>query len=271
MSGITSYGIVNQVHADSELDEQLEELRINGYTIIPKVLSDAELQTARTKLDEVYEMQVKETGLPALESIAEENMARCPLAYDDFFISLVTRTPVLDLVGAAIDNKEILLHLQNGIINRPNAKHHQSSWHRDLPYQEYVSSKPLALGALFCIDEFSVETGCTYVLPHSHRVEQMPSTKYVSRHQKPAEAPPGSVIVFDAMLYHRAGYNSSNRIRRGINHVYAVPLLKQQIDIPAMLKGRHAEDPLLNKLLGYRTSVAHSVKEYREMRQTRKK
>ncbi len=263
---IQSYGISQQAKSDSAMAQHLEELQINGFTIIPGQLDKAELAEASKRLDALYAQQETDIGPDVLKLIKEANLVRCPLAYDDFFLDLAQKPMILDIVGQAIGGGYTMLHLQNGIINRPNEPHHQSSWHRDLPYQEYVSSRPLAIGALMCIDDFTKEMGCTYVLPHSHRVERMPSPEYVKKFEQPAEAPAGSIIVFDAMLYHRAGYNSSQRIRRGLNHVYSAPLLKQQIDLPASFQGRHKDDPFLSKFLGYASSVAPSVTEYRRQR-----
>ena len=39
--------------------------------------------------------------------------------------------------------------------------HHQSAFHRDLPYQHFTSSRPIAINALFCADEFTNENGAT--------------------------------------------------------------------------------------------------------------
>lgn len=39
---------------------------------------------------------------------------------------------------------------------------------RPVLYQHYVSSSPLAVKALFCVDDFTHENGSTFVLPASH-------------------------------------------------------------------------------------------------------
>jgi ectoine hydroxylase-related dioxygenase (phytanoyl-CoA dioxygenase family) len=160
-----------------------------------------------------------------------------------------------------------ILNLQNGIINKPSKKHHQSSWHRDLPYQSWVCSRPLGLNALFCINDFTIETGGTYVLPHSHRFENFPSSEYVKNNEMPVIAPAGSVIIFDAMLYHRAGENTSLQIRRGINHLYTIPLIKQQISIPSALKETSITAPQeIRRLLGFDSVEPKSVLEWRKRR-----
>jgi ectoine hydroxylase-related dioxygenase (phytanoyl-CoA dioxygenase family) len=243
----------------------VEELRNTGYCVIPDALLTEELETARQRLDATYQIQVRERGVAFLESIQERDLARMPFAQDDWFLKLVMHEKVLHLVRSVL-GEYVILHLQNGILNQPDNRHHQSSWHRDLPYQDWTSSKPLAVSALHCLDDFTHETGGTQVLPHSHRFEKFPSDSYVNRFQSQIEAPAGSVILFDSMLYHRAGNNTSGRIRRGINHVYTIPLLKQQIDIPAALKGAYADDPVLSRLLGYSSAPPHSVRDWREIR-----
>ncbi len=94
---------------------------------------------------------------------------------------------------------------QNGIINRSGEDHYQVTWHRDLNYQHFVSSRQLAISALYCIDDFSEATGATYLLPASHRSETFPSDAYVHRHQTAIEAPAGSVLVFERCCFTAPG------------------------------------------------------------------
>lgn len=264
-----SYGIQNQAEAGSALEQHLEELRLLGFTILKNVYGEKELEEIRKRLDALLEIQEKEFGRPELEMIHDADLVRAPFAYDDYFMGTAIHPQVLDLVKGIMGNY-FVLHLQNGIINKPKIEHHQSSWHRDLPYQDFVISKPLSISALFCIDDFLPETGGTFVLPHSHRMEIMPSKPYVEKHALQVSAPAGSVIVFDSMLHHKAGFNSSGRIRRGINHVFVAGILKQQIDFPAMLKGKFSDDPFLRTFLGYESQVPGSVNLWRE-RQLKKK
>ncbi|MEO7799359.1 MAG: phytanoyl-CoA dioxygenase family protein [Opitutaceae bacterium] len=246
----------------------LTELRRQGYTVLPEILSASEVAEARLRLDKVYATQENEFGANALTAIKELHLARLPLAYDDWFLTLVTKPPVLDLIRKCL-GQFVVLHLQNGILNMPNQVHHQSAWHRDLPYQEWTSSKPLALSALFCLDPFTAETGGTHVLPYSHKFESLPSLDHVEKHATVASARAGSVVIFDCMLFHRAGDNTSSGIRRGINHVYAIPLLKQQIDIPRSLQGKYSDQPELAQLLGYTSQVPATISDWRRSRSER--
>jgi ectoine hydroxylase-related dioxygenase (phytanoyl-CoA dioxygenase family) len=70
----------------------------------------------------------------------------------------------------------------------------------------------------------------------------------------------------DAMMFHRAGRNTSDAVRRGINHLIGRPFLAQQIDIPRMLDREPPQDSVLSRYLGYRWAPAVSVEAWRNAR-----
>ena len=265
-----SFGVVNQAQLkDNDVDRYVEELSILGYSIIEDVLTDDELKTARIKLDEVYAMQVKEFSEEELGSINELYMARMPFVYDDYFLSFITNEKLINVVKAVLGNY-FVLHLQNGIINMPDRPHHQNSWHRDLPYQDFTSSAPLAISALYCIDNFDESTGGTIVIPHTHKLDHMPSEQYIQKHSAQVTAKAGALVLFDSMVFHRAGYNASHHIRRGLNHMFTTAILKQQINIPSMLNGKYSDEPFLRMLMGYDACPPGSVAEWRRSRINKK-
>lgn len=243
----------------------LEEISIKGYSVIEDVLTADEVSFAASRLDEIYAAQAGEFGEEKMKAIKEANLARCPLAYDEFFLKIATQPAITDIVKHFLGDY-FIINQQNGIINLPDQEHHQSSWHRDLPYQDYIISKPIAIACLICIDDFRAETGSTAVIPFSHQLEKIPSVNYIDNNKVSVEAKKGSAIVFNAMLYHQAGYNSSKNIRRGLNTLFTIPLLKQQIDLHSQLQGRYSEDPYLRRLLGYDSQVPGSVMEWRQNR-----
>jgi hypothetical protein len=265
---VKSYGVTRQTELRGDLDRPAEEIAILGYTILPSVVAEPDLKQIRTRLDRVYQTQVDEFGLPALQQMQEEDLARCPLAYDPFFLGMALNPMVLALVRKLL-GEHFILHLQNGIINQPGRKHHQTSWHRDLPYQDFVCSVPLAVSALVCLDDFEAETGGTLLLPFSHRLDHLPSAEYLDRHAVVAQAKAGSVLVFNAMTYHRAGVNRSGRVRRGLNHVYTIPLIKQQISIPNVLGSSTSVEARLRPVLGYGSESAESPQAWRHRRLAR--
>jgi ectoine hydroxylase-related dioxygenase (phytanoyl-CoA dioxygenase family) len=258
-----THGISEFHRNEDEVDVLAEEVQNAGFTVIPGVLDEAELREARELIDTIYSRQVEEVGgSERLALINDVDVGRCLLAYDDFFVEVAAHPRVRDVVERLLGDY-IVLSSQNAIINRPTDDLYQVTWHRDLQYRHFTSSRPLAISALFCIDEFSAETGGTHLLPGSHLIEHFPSPEFVERHAAVVNAEAGSVLVFDAMVFHRAGANTSGRVRRAVNHIYGLPMIQQQISLPDALGGRHSDDPRLRRLLGYEAPPAASVLDWR--------
>lgn len=266
-----SYGINKSVTNTTEMDYHLEEFYTLGYTIVENVLTTDELTLLRSELHRAYEVQEAEFGKENMDLINDKNNVRAPLCYSEAYVALAKHPKMLEYVKKILGNY-FLLHLQNGVVNMPNEAHHQSSWHRDFPYQNWVASEPIGCNIFYCLDDFNEETGGTIVLPFSHKVDHAPSERYMNKHAAQVVAPAGSVIVFDSMLFHRAGYNrSGTQIRRGVNNLYARGIVRQQINLPEMLGGKYADDAFLSMLLGYDAQSAGNVMDFRSRRLKRNK
>lgn len=261
---LKSHAVKEFHHNETEADLYAEEIRSLGYTIIDTGIADKDLALIREKIDRVYQTQLDEIGGEQnLKRINDANIGRCLLGYDDYFVNIAAEPKTVAITSKLLGDYFILMS-QNAIVNSPADEHYQVTWHRDLNYQHFVSSRPLAISALFCVDAFSEETGGTYLLPASHKSETFPSDEYVLRHQTGISAAPGSMIIFDSMVFHRSGHNRSGRLRRAINHIYTLPLIKQQISLPRMLQGKFSDDPFLRKFLGYDCETADTAKGWRQ-------
>jgi len=265
LSSFRTHGITKFNEVLDQVDAIAEEIEINGYVVIDSGLTPEELVELRTKIDQTYEKQIEEIGgEDKLLQINDANVARHLLAYDDVFMKLATN-PLVDKVVSKLMGDFYVLMSQNALINKPSNTHYQTTWHRDLNYQHFVSSKPLALSVLYCIDPFSQKTGGTYILPATHKIEKFPSDGFIKKFETVVEAPAGSVIIFDAMLFHRAGTNSSDHIRRAVNHIFTAPFILQQISFPKMLgEEKYADNNRLRRMLGYETQIPANVTEWRQ-------
>jgi ectoine hydroxylase-related dioxygenase (phytanoyl-CoA dioxygenase family) len=265
VDALRSYGVNEQEVAADDLAAHAERIRLAGYCVLAGALSAADTADLAARLDEVIRRQTEEFGSERLEQIGDRFTARCPLVDDAAFLKLATHPRLLALVRLLLGEYVVLMQ-QNGVINPPQEGHTQGAYHRDLPYQHFVSSRPLAISALFCIDPFRTETGATMVIPGSHHVERFPSTAVAASAEVSVNADAGSFVVFDAMLFHRAGDNRSGRVRRAVNNVFSVPIIAQQISLPSALNGRYSDDPELARLLGYDSTPAASVVDWRTRR-----
>jgi ectoine hydroxylase-related dioxygenase (phytanoyl-CoA dioxygenase family) len=263
------YGRIEQTEARDDTARHVEEITVRGLTVVRDCFALDELAARRRKIDGVYEQQEKEFGREALAAIHELDACRAPVLYDFDFIQLATHPKVLAIVREFLGDW-FILNLQNATIVRPGVTHHQSSWHRDLPYQNGIASRPLAINALLAIDEFSADTGGTQVVPFTHKTDVLPSDSYIECNRITASAPAGSALVFDSMLFHRAGFNRSSGVRRSVNHLYTLPLIKQQYDFPRALQKRESGlEPSVARLLGFTSQVPLDDKTWRLARAAR--
>ena len=263
MEALKTYGITAASSSSGRVAAVCEEIVVRGFGVMESILPASKVASLNAKLEEVYAVQCQEvSGEEALEKLNDRDIVRCPLAYDPEFLELSTLPELLEIPRRVL-GENVLLLMQNGVINRPERIQAQTGWHRDLNYQHWVSSKPMAVSALVCLEDFNLETGGTAFLPSSHKFEAFPSESLVSLAQYVPSAPAGSIIFFDAMTFHRAGINKSTKIRRAINHVIGVPILSQQISIPSML-AEPPQDASVRSYLGYRWSPAPSVKAWRD-------
>ena len=107
--------------------------------------------------------------------------------------------------------------------------------HTDAPMMpDPLPDAPVASNMMWCLDDFTLESGATMVVPGSHkrRTHPLPGARKMAI---PVEAPKGSVIVFSGNLWHSAGARTLPGERVGMtvyfNRMYARP----QEDLAAVI------------------------------------
>lgn len=256
-----SYGILQQNLSDSSFEEAAENVKNLGYAVVASGYKPLELKSISAEFDRVKKQYSEKHGEDLLRSINEHNTIRALLTYGgEVFLKLALNENMLSLVAKLIQGK-FILNQQNGVINPPQESYNQGAWHRDLPYQHFVSTRSLAINAIFCVDDFTFENGATFVLPSSHKSENFPSKNYIQKNAIQIEAKAGSFIVLDCMTFHAGGFNKTHFPRRAVNHVYNIPYFKQQINIPMSMLNFNLSSEV-KELLGFNCTEPTSVSEY---------
>ncbi|WP_395450914.1 phytanoyl-CoA dioxygenase family protein [Aminobacter sp. UC22_36] len=261
------YGIREQIQSETALDTASESLRLLGYAIVDGGYDAGQLARFSDAFDGALAKLYAKYGLEALAAMDEQNTIRILMQMDPLFLELAMNANVLEICKRLIGGT-IVLNQQNGVVNPPlGARYNQGAYHRDLPYQHFVSTRPLAINALFCLDQFTTDNGATFVVPASHKQEAFPSDLSLPGFQVQVAAPAGSFIVLDCMVYHVGGVNRTAKPRRAVNHVYTIPLIKQQISLPTALGEDFTQDRATRSLLGYDFQVPIDVEHYYGSRQ----
>lgn len=259
---IKNYGVLNNDEAAENI--HVQNIKRQGFSILKNQIPLAEINSLKQLSENIYADQLEGFGKERIKVIEEENIVRAPFLIDSAFDQLIVNEKVLEIIQSVIGQK-IILHLQNVIINRSGLEHHQTAWHRDIPYQNYTLSNPISISALFALTPFNSETGGTKLIPRSHKLEKFPSKDYIQDNFLQPDLEPGDVLIFDSWIYHCAGENISEQDRYGINHVFTAPFLKQQIDFPKLIGLRDFPDKL-EELMGEEFEIALSVNDFREKR-----
>jgi hypothetical protein len=256
------YGVIERDKFDSDLEEVVEQIRRLGFGVLDSGFSGQDLDNISKEFNQIHAAYLYEWSEERLARLDEINTIRLPLAQcgQEWFMKIALNPTLLQMIQMLIPGK-FILNQQNGIINPSKQNYNQGAWHRDLPYQHYVSSMPLAVNAIFCIDAFTAKNGATFVLPCSQNSKAFPSSNYVENNAVQIEAKAGQYIVLDCMLFHSGGYNRTDMSRRAVNHVFTIPFFKQQIKIPKLITKKNLSMKEQD-ILGFNYQEPISVDEY---------
>lgn len=259
-----SYGVIEKNECIDEIDFVVESLQINGFATLESGYNKDFLAMLKTA-SEVYAQNYNEKyGSERVLKIGDSNTYRSPAISANIFIEVAQNPKVLTLCQRILKSG-FYLNQQNLVINPPQGgKYSQLRFHRDLPYQHYVSSRPLAINTLLAVDDFTIENGATLVLGGTHKFEKYPTDEFIGINKKQIEVKAGTFLVLDCMTFHAASANCSQSNRIGLNHVYSTLMLRPQIDWNRAFTSseKSAMAPDTKKLFGIDITIPGSVEEF---------
>lgn len=265
---IKKYGVRLATKTCDETDVHCENLRRNGYTVVKSGLDADQLASLKSKILKLKIFYVKNLKkIVDLIKVDEHNTIRAPFLFDREFLDISFNKNLIQVVEKIL-NGNFILNQQNVIINPGKQDYNQAAWHRDLPYQHFTISNPLAVNALFCVDDFTIENGSTFVLPASHFISDFPSEKFVVDNEIQISAKKGDYILIDSMLYHKGGFNSTDQDRIGVNNVFSSPIIRRQIDFSEESFEFNVDnlDEYIRSRLGLQYKSHRSIEEFLQSR-----
>jgi len=248
------------------LKNVLASVSTHGYAVVEDVLSTSFIELTRNAMYRTQEQILRDVGKDRLDRAGEVGVLRLMMKYDPHFFKFLEISELLEIIDSTVSNTAIM-HLQNGFIlpsltKELTPKLFQNSFHQDFP--RVLNGYLASINFMFAIDEFSAETGATYVVPQTHQRSAAPDEQYLSKNAIAVVCPAGSMVVFDSTLWHAAGVNISGKDRLAINHQFTRSFIKQQIDYVRALGDSIvlAQPPRTQQLLGWYTRVVTSLDEY---------
>ena len=238
------------------LNLNVNQFRLDGYFLFHDVYSPNLLARLRTlidmDLDEWAKImsdrgRSKESGVVAHHALIKQHWIDFMdlLEPYDFYSQVLNSAPVVSAFGV-LDNcqtESIYVHAN----------------HVDQRFR-LATPETIMLNILIFVDEFTVDTGATWLYPGSHR--DLKHVKDESAIQVVGSA--GSVLVWDSRLLHRAGNNQSGRHRRAISLMLTRPWIKPQFDYSDFVvkNSMRSTSDKVSQLLGLKCQIPASLNDW---------
>lgn len=207
---------------EGTLEAELAELSDRGYVTLRGVLTADELVALRAALEPMEE------GRPMGRNNFEGERSHrvySLVARGEVFARLAEHPRIVAILDRVLLPNYLLSTMQS-IRLYPGET--AQPWHTDdMFYPVPRPRPPLAISTIWAIEDFTDDNGATEVIAGSHRwaAEHPDDRAHVAT---AAVMPAGSVIVFDAALWHRGGANRSTGTRLCISPQYCQPWLRPQ-------------------------------------------
>jgi ectoine hydroxylase-related dioxygenase (phytanoyl-CoA dioxygenase family) len=210
---------------DARFNIHQQELQAHGYTILPGVLSTAEVEELREVVDALYRLHDpaidfeglniadgRPDGRPLENAAAarEYNFASCLITKHSCVWPIVARESVIALVRSVI-GADCALSSLNSLEPLPGRGH--QPLHRDegpVGAEGFVTAN-----SIWVLDPMDQGNGATRLIPGTHNTAELADdadTRLIY-----LQAAPGSVVVTNAHVLHGASINRDGRRRRVIH------------------------------------------------------
>ncbi len=225
---------------------QIQQFKIDGYLVIPKLLNESELRTLRElslrHLEQriqpfELEAEVKYPGAPlSQDSPGGETIRRLRMAYQrgNQFAKTATTPVILRAIQQILGGEKLFINPNhhNCVMTKLPQYSSVTHWHRDTRYwnfdNKYLVNAWIALG-----DEREAN-GCMKILPGSHRWEvrreALDSAQFlIPEHpdnagrldtQRLVELDAGDLLLFSAHCFHAAGKNQTQQPKYSMVFTY---------------------------------------------------
>lgn len=256
-----------------------------GYCLLAEAMTAGPLAEIRTRLEEQAEAEYRQG------SHFKDDQVNAPGSENQWLLMLINKgevfqrvlqhpevTPVLDYVIG----REHILSETSAHLTRPGnpamALHTDQWWMPPpvMPGESYRPSgditrnsvrcgplkrathpipAPMCVQTMLMVSDFTDSNGATRLVPGSHMTGFQPDQSVP--HIVPsiaAQAPAGTIAIWEGRTWHSAGANTSNEVRFGMPTLYAAPQMRTLMNFTYGTKAEVLANasPNLKRLLGFK-------------------
>lgn len=224
------------VTEDSLTPDQRRQLDEDGYLPLVGHMPDDLLQAFRDRTDELLELEGASAGHETPQGGGVAALTDL-LNKGEIFERCYTDPAVLAAAQQALGD-EFRVNSLNYRASIPGQGHQglHGDWGGAVPNGDFH-----ILNSMWCLDDFTEDNGATRVVPGSHRSGRFPTDDLEDTTQDHPDqiimtAPAGSVIIFNAHVWHGGTLNRSDQHRRGMTMSFCRRNEPQQLDQKAYIR-----------------------------------
>lgn len=237
-------------------DKQL--LETDGVFVREGVLSQTEIKQLKSDLEKAISAEERYHGSKQYGDYA---MVLMCAQYGRSFVELFDNAALMQPFNEGM-SPGCIVYAYTSSSMPPDSGNYSVRVHVDSP--RIVPGYITNMGATIALDDFTEDNGATWYLPGSQERVDAPSEDYFYANAKRFIAPAGSVLFFNARIWHAGGQNKTPHWRHALTINMCRPYMKQRLDIPRMMAGKDlswASETALQKL-GFHSQVPASYEEY---------
>ena len=242
--------MVDQLHISSgpgPLSEiELAQFHRDGYLIVRNMVDSEILAAMSAYVDEAlsplmapveFEADVQYPGAPAGRNApGGATPRRLFNAYtrDKLFRNWALSPALTQRAAQLLETKQLVLsqNHHNCIMTKHPGYSSATSWHQDIRYWSF--DRPELVNVWLAIGKETVENGCMSILPGSHKLNldrgRLDSALFLRTDLEENQAlldtevaallNPGDVLFFDCKVFHAAGRNCTNTVKKSLVFTY---------------------------------------------------
>jgi hypothetical protein len=230
-----------------DVDAASDAILTQGYDIMPNILAPSLVQALADALDTLHAEDAARYGDEYLYRIGQEGFVINVGDRGEPFEQLLMERPAIGVLNNLL-GPDAFLYLFQGVIVPPGGGigAYPWKWHCDLYHiAAEIGDRTFlpGLNCLFYLDDVNSRNGGTWIVPGTQGLldEEVPygDAAFMQRAAFQVEASAGSAVIFNPLLWHCAGANTTDRPRRAVKMLMVRDWMLPQMDYARSIR---AED-----------------------------
>ena len=220
-----------------KINYYVKQIERNGYVIVNNLISNQECEKYKKLLEIYYKKYYKKYAIPKTNSNSLADKSKEKVVFnlhnkDLTWFKLFTNKIILSILDAVLKKgsyKNCEPYYLNNISARcplkdsPGQQLHVDS---NLPGVNYN----LVTNVQWLFDDFNKKNGSTYVVPRSHLIKRYAEENSKIKNKKLIKAKKGSVLIYNANLWHGGSEKKNDNTRWALILGYARWFIKPSFD-----------------------------------------